>query len=95
MAALLHDALYRGAPQLTFPDGYPGRWTRQQANAAYCLQLRHQNATAKKQTVNCRALKLFGSGAWNYHTKEREAYWQNQEKILTKKRLNSLSVSPG
>ena len=37
MAALLHDALYRAAPELSFPHGYPGRWTRKQADDAGVL----------------------------------------------------------
>ena len=96
MAALLHDALYRGAPQLTFPDGYPGRWTRQQADAAFCRQLRIQKATPTNQTINCKALNLMGvsHGVWKYHTKKRKAYWKTQEERLRKKRVNRLFISP-
>ena len=39
LAALLHDALYRGAQQLRFMDGFKGEWTKQLADDAYCEQL--------------------------------------------------------
>ena len=96
MAALLHDALYRGAPQMTFPDGYPGRWTRQQADAAYCLQLKLQNASETNQKINCRGVNLMGvsHGVWKYHAKKRKSYWKKQEEILRKKQVNQLFISP-
>ena len=96
MAALLHDALYRGAPQLTFPDGYPGRWTRQQADRAYCLQLKLQNASEANQKINCRGVNLMGvsHGVWKYHAKKRKSYWKKQEEILRKKQVNQLFISP-
>ncbi|MEP0943425.1 MAG: hypothetical protein ABJH63_05870 [Rhizobiaceae bacterium] len=81
MAALLHDALYRGAPELTFPHGYPGRWTRAQADAAYCVQLRRQGATERLAKVNCKGVNILGvsQGVWRYHRPRRQAYWQQQE----------------
>lgn len=96
MAAMLHDALYRGAPQLTFPDGYPGRWNRRQADAAFCLQLRRQNASKTNQTINCQGVNLLGVsyGVWNYHTKKREAYWKKQEEILRDQQNNQLFRTP-
>ena len=81
MAALLHDALYRAAPELTFPHGFPGRWTRAQADEAYCLQLRRQGAHERLSKLNCRGVKVIGisQGVWHYHRHRREAYWRAQE----------------
>ena len=96
MAALLHDALYRGAPQMSFPDGYPGRWTRQQADAAYCLQLKRQNASEANQKINCRGVNLMGvsHGVWKYHAKKRKEYWKAQEEILRKKQISDQTAAP-
>ncbi|MEP1205977.1 MAG: hypothetical protein ABJM29_04985 [Rhizobiaceae bacterium] len=96
MAALLHDALYRGAPQLTFPDKYPGQWTRKQADAAYCQQLKLQKARESTQKINCRGLKILGvgEGVWKHHTERRQAYWDRQAEIERKKRVNRLFISP-
>ena len=81
MAALLHDALYRAAPELRFPHGFPGRWTRAQADEAYCLQLRRQGAHEKLSKMNCRGVKALGisQGVWHYHRHRREAYFRAHE----------------
>lgn len=81
MAALLHDALYRGAPQLKFLDGYPGPWTKAQADSAYCLQLQRLETKEKVAAVNCRAVRFLqvSSLSWQHHQKRREAYWKRME----------------
>ena len=81
MAALLHDALYRGAAELAFPHGYPGRWPRAQADAAYCLQLKRQGAKERLTKLNCRGVNVLGisQGVWRYHRPRREAYFRAQE----------------
>ena len=81
MAALLHDALYRAAPELTFPHGYPGRWSRQQADEAYCLQLKLQGAQERLTKINCRGVNVLGisQGVWRYHRPRREAYFRANE----------------
>ncbi|NKB51986.1 MAG: hypothetical protein GKR97_07145 [Rhizobiaceae bacterium] len=96
MAALLHDALYRGAPQLTFPDGYPGRWTRKQADQAYCLQLQRQNAGELTQQVNCRSVDTLGMSivAWNFHQTSREAYWERRTGFNLQRRINRFTNAP-
>ena len=75
MAALLHDARYRGAPELTFPHGYPERWTRQQADQAYCRQLKRQGSRELMAKINCGGVNILGvsQGVWRYHRKRREA----------------------
>lgn len=82
MAALLHDALYRAAPELSFPHGYPGRWSRKQADEAYCLQLKLQRAGERLTKLNCRGVNVLGisRGVWRYHRTRREAYWREQER---------------
>ena len=97
MAAILHDALYRGAPQLTFPDGFQGRWTRKQADAIFCEQLRIQKATNTNAFLNCKGVNVFyvSQGVWMLHRKKREAYWQTQAEILRKKRRRQLFITPG
>jgi hypothetical protein len=84
MAALLHDALYRGAPELTFPHGYPGRWTRHQADQAYCLQLKRQGAAERLAKLNCGGVNILGvsHGVWRYHRFRRQDYWEKQEQLL-------------
>ncbi len=96
MAALLHDALYRGAPQLSFPDGYPGRWTRQQADQAYCLQLQRQNAGELTRQINCHGMETLGMSVvvWNFHQRSREAYWEKQTEFNLKTRVNQILNAP-
>ena len=81
MAALLHDALYRAAPELRFPHGYPGRWTKAQADEAYCLQLKRQGAKERLTKLNCRGVNVLGvsRGVWRYHRPRREAYFRANE----------------
>jgi hypothetical protein len=81
MAALLHDALYRGAAQLNFVDGYPGPWTKAQADHAYCLQLQNFGSKKSVAEVNCRAIRYLqvSSIAWQHHRNHRETYWKNME----------------
>ncbi|MGI9366160.1 MAG: hypothetical protein ACR2O8_13320 [Rhizobiaceae bacterium] len=80
-AAFLHDALYRGPAQLIFLDGYPGRWTRAEADAAYCLQLQRQGAKELTAKTNCRAVRFLrvGQGNWMFHEETRTAYWERNE----------------
>ena len=81
-AAFLHDALYRGPAQLIFLDGYPGRWSRAEADAAYCLQLQRQGAKELTAKTNCRAVRFLrvGHGNWVFHEETRLAYWKRNER---------------
>ena len=74
----------------------PGRWSREQADAAYCVQLKRQNASPANQKINCRGVNLMGvsHGVWKYHAKKRKEYWRAQEEILRKQRINDQFVSP-
>ena len=95
MAALLHDALYRGAPQLEFLDGYPGPWTKQQADLAYCLQLQRFGTKKSVAEVNCRAVRFLQVSilAWKLHRVRREAYWKLMEAPQPIARLSAPNVA--
>jgi len=84
MAALLHDALYRGAPQLSFVDGYPGPWSKAEADAAYCLQLQRMGAKPRRAKFNCRAVRFMkaSKAAWRIHRQRREKFWASQLKPI-------------
>lgn len=80
MAAFLHDAMYRGAPQLRFVDGYPGPWSKAEADTAYCLQLQRTGTRPRRARFNCRAVRSMktSKAAWRIHTEGREKYWAQQ-----------------
>lgn len=79
-ASILHDAMYRGTEKLNFLNGYPGPWTKAQADSVYCLQLLRLGAPKRLAETNCRAVRFLQGNlsVWGFHKKRREAYWSKQ-----------------
>lgn len=84
MASLLHDAFYRGAAQMRFERGFPGRWSKNQADLVYCEQLRLQNAPKRLARSNCLGIRLVPGAIspWDFHRKRRTEYWEAQERLV-------------
>ncbi len=80
LAGFIHDALYRGSSYMYFPDGFPGVWSKAQADREYCHQLKRLGASTSRQKLNCRGPKMLPAvvSAWNYHRRPRESYWKYQ-----------------
>ena len=81
-AGFLHDALYRGAPQLLFLNGYPGPWTKLQADQEYCFQLKRLGVKREHRNFNCTAPKLLipPLSPWEFRKALRERYWAAQSR---------------
>ena len=78
LAGFLHDALYRGSAYLEFPQGFPGKWSKSQADQEYCFQLERLGASKYRQSINCQGLKSLPTllSTWEYHRVPREKYWK-------------------
>ncbi len=83
LAGFLHDALYHGSPSLEFKQGFPGRWSKLQADQEYCFQMKRFGVPAAQRRANCRGLKLLPAiiSPWDHHRKGREKYWKTQQKL--------------
>ena len=79
-AGFLHDALYHGSVFLRFPDGFPGPWSKDQADNEYCHQLKQLGVSRLKFKINCDGIKRFSENlpAWKSNEDKRLKYWRGQ-----------------
>ncbi len=79
-AGFLHDALYRGSPHLTFVDGFPGQWSKQQADDEYCFQMKRMGVVQRLRRANCSGPKVLPSffSPWDHHRSRRKKFWERQ-----------------
>ena len=83
-SAILHDAMYRGTPKLSFENGFPGPWTKAQADTVYCLQMLRLGVPKNLAETNCRGVRFLQGNlsVWGFHKQRRERYWANQSRRL-------------
>jgi hypothetical protein len=76
-AGFLHDALYDGSPYLKFVSGFPGRWTKRQADEEYCYQLKRLGVNDQHRNINCIGVKLLNPliSPWGFNHSKRKKLW--------------------
>ena len=77
LAGFLHDALYSASGHLRFPKGAPKRWTKAQADDAYCDEMVKRGAPAWHANANCLGVRTLQriAGSWERLGPKREKRW--------------------
>lgn len=77
LAGFLHDALYAASGHLRFPGGTPMRWTREEADGAYCDELARRGVPAWHASANCAGVRRLPhiAASWDRLAPKREARW--------------------
>ena len=77
LAGFLHDALYAASGHLRFPGGAPARWTKAEADDAYCAEMARRGVPAWHARANCTGVRGLPhiAVAWRRLEPKRERRW--------------------